>query len=203
MQQECRLESIMTSRRGSQTRLRSARFVLSAIALVVLSACAALPDDAPVVEKLDTETGATVARLGRPIELYRETFLQDPAGRFAFLGPFETNLMGQRELFLWIAVPMEPATDTVPTVEVNGTALALDTPGRSADFAGVHQSPYKIPTPWSAMYYFKVDAAVIAQLGEATRLAIRMDEPGKNGAIKTVFATDIDSDPRLRDFAAR
>jgi hypothetical protein len=53
------------------------------------------------------------------------------------------------------------------------------------------------------MYYFKVDAAVIAQLGEATRLAIRMDEPGKNGAIKTVFATDIDSDPRLRDFAAR
>ena len=49
-------------------------------------------------------------------------FLQDPAGRFAFLGPFETNLMGQRELFLWIAVPVEPVADSVPVVEMNGAA---------------------------------------------------------------------------------
>ncbi len=174
-------------------------FIVSAL----LGGCASLPDDAPVVEQLDTETGVTVARLGRPVELYRETFLQDPAGRFAFLGPFETNLMGKRELFLWIAVPVEPAADSVPTVEVNGTALPLGTPGRSADFAGVHKSPYKIPTPWSAMYYFEVDAALVARLGEATRIAIRMDEDGKNGATKTAFATEIDGDPRLRDFAAR
>jgi hypothetical protein len=66
---------------------------------VLLAACAALPDDAPVVEQLDTETGNTIARLGRPIELYRETFTQDATSRFAFIGPFETNQMGKRDSF--------------------------------------------------------------------------------------------------------
>ena len=79
------------------------RLALAAFASSVLGACAALPDDASVVEKLEPETGVTITRLGHPIELYRETFLKDPAGRIAFLGPFETNQMGQREQFLWIA----------------------------------------------------------------------------------------------------
>jgi len=112
MQQECLLDSIMTSRRRSQTVLRTARFALAAVASSMLGACAALPDDASVVEQLESETGVTITRLGHPIELYRETFLKDPAGRFAFLGPFETNQMGKRELFLWIAVPIEPVAST-------------------------------------------------------------------------------------------
>ena len=65
--------------------------------------------------------------------------------------------MGKRELFVWLAVPIEPVPDSIPVVEVNGTVLSLGSPGRSADFATLHKSPYKIPTPWSAMYYFKVD----------------------------------------------
>jgi len=193
----------MTSSRRSQTVGQPARFLLAAMASMFFASCAALPDDAPVVEQLDTETGVTIARLGRPIELYRETFHQDPAGRFAFLGPFETNLMGTRELFLWIAVPVEPAADAVPTVEINGAPLTLGVPGRSTDFVGVHKSPYKIPTPWSSMYYFKVDAAAVTQLGEATKLTIRVLEPGKNGTVKTLFATEIGADTRLKDFAAR
>ena len=183
--------------------MRLAWFALTAVAFTLLGACAALPDDAPVVEQLDTETGATVARLGRPIELYRETFLQEPAGRFAFLGPFETNQMGQRELFLWLAVPVEPVAGSLPTVEVNGAPLTLGTPGRSADFAGVHRSPYKIPTPWSAMYYYKVDDAVVARLSDATSLSIRVLEAGKDGTIKTLYATEVAADSRLKDFAAR
>ncbi|HEV7607204.1 MAG TPA: hypothetical protein VGO61_07695 [Steroidobacteraceae bacterium] len=173
------------------------------MASLLLSSCAALPDDAAVVEQLDTETGVTVTRLGRPIELYRETFLQEAAGKFAFLGPFETNLMGQRELFLWLALPVEPLTDSVPAVEVNGASLALGTPGRAADFAGVHQQPYKIPTPWSAMYYFKIDAAIVAQLGEATDINIHVAENAKNGTVKTLFAARLAADTRLKDFAAR
>lgn len=183
--------------------MRHAQFAWIAIAATLLGACAALPDDAPVVEQLDTETGATVARLGRPIEFYRETFLQEPAGRFAFLGPFETNQMGKRELFLWLAVPVEPVADSLPVVEVNGAVLALGTPGRTADFAGVHKSPYKIPTPWSAMYYYKVDAAVVARLGEATSLTIRVEEPGKSGTIMTLYSTEVAADARLKDFASR
>jgi hypothetical protein len=169
----------------------------------LLGACAALPDDAPVVEHLDTETGTTVTRLGHPIELYRESFQREPAGRFAFIGPFETNLMGKRELYLWVAVPIEPVPDSVPTVELNGAVLALGVPGRSADFATISKSPYKIPTPWSAMYYFKIDDAVVARLGDATQLAVRMLEVGKDGPVKTLFAVAVQADPRLKNFATR
>ena len=193
----------MTSRRGSQTATRRARFALMAAACSLLGACAALPEDASVVERLESETGVTVTRLGHPVELYRETFLKDPAGRFAFLGPFETNQMGQRELFLWIAVPIEPVADSIPVVEINGAAVAIGTPGRTAEFAGISKSPYKIPTPWSAMYYFKVDADLVARLGEATKLTIRMVEAAKSGAVKTVFETEVMADARLKDFASR
>ena len=193
----------MTRRRDDTTVFRHACFVIVAAASSLLGACAALPDDAPIVEQLDAETGTTVTRLGRPIELYRESFLQDAPGRFAFIGPFETNLMGRRELFVWLAVPVEPPPDAVPTIEVNGTALSLGSPGRAADFATLHKSPYKIPTPWSAMYYFKVDDAVVARLADATDVAVHLLEPGKDGPIKTLFAVKIEADPRLKNFAAR
>jgi hypothetical protein len=193
----------MTSHRATQTSWRSVRFACVAIVSASLGACAALPDDAPVVEQLDTETGVTVARLGKPVELYRETFLQDPSGRFAFLGPFETNLMGKRELFLWIAVPAEPMADAVPAVEIDGKALTLGVPGRAADFAGLHKSPYKIPTPWSAMYYFRIEESMVRQLADATRLAIGVLEPTKSGTVKTTFAAGIEADTRLKEFAAR
>ena len=193
----------MTRRRVSTTLITGIRFVSVAAAATLLGACAALPDDAPVVEQLDTETGTTITRLGRPVELYRETFQQEAAGRFAFIAPFETNLMGQREAFVWLAVPVEPIPDAVPIVEINGTTLTLGTPGRAADFASLSSSPYKIPTPWSAMYYFKVDNAVVARLAEANDVAVRVLEPGKNGQIKALFAVKLVDDPRFKDFSNR
>ena len=193
----------MTSRRDLTTGFGHGRLMAVAVMATLLGACAALPDDAPVVEQLDSETGTTVTRLGHPIEVYRESFVQEPAGRFAFIAPFETNLMGKRELFVWVAVPVEPVADSVPVVEVNGAVLSLGTPGRSADYATLHKSPYKIPTPWSAMYYFKVDEAIVTQLAEAQNITIRVLEVGKTGTIKTLFAVKVDADTRLKDFAAR
>jgi hypothetical protein len=193
----------MTSRRRSQTVPQNARLAFLAFVTVMLAACATLPDDAPVVEQLDKETGTTIARLGRPIELFRETFTQDATSRIAFIGPFESNQMGKREPFLWVAVPIDPAPDSVPIVEVNGTALSLAAPGRTPDFADLSKSPYKLSTPWSATYYFKLDADLIARLGEANDLAIRVLEAGKNGPVKTLFATKVQGDPRLKDFASR
>jgi hypothetical protein len=194
----------MTSRLRTQTALQRIRFLGVLAVAAALGACAALPDDSPVVEQLDPDTGATIARLGRPIELYRDTFVQDATGRFAFIGPFETNQMGTRETFLWLAVPIEAAQDAEPpTVEVNGKPLALGAMGRGADFAALRGSPYKIPTPWSSMYYFKLDAALLAQLGAANDLAIRVLEPTKDGAVPTTFTAKVADDPRLRGFAAR
>ena len=175
------------------------------VVAAALGACATVPDDASVVEKLDEETGLTIARLGRPIEVYRETFLKEPTGRFAFLGPFETNQMGTRELFLWVAVPIElTEQDAAPIITVNGKELALGTPGRAPDFAGLRKSPYKIPTPWSSMYYYRVDETLIGTLGGAQSISVRVTEPTRDGTVKTVFAVTLEaSDARLRDFAAR
>jgi hypothetical protein len=181
---------------------RVAQYAAIAACLAV-AACAALPDDAPVVEQLDAETGATVTRLGHPVELYRETFVQEPTGRFAFVAPFETNQMGARELYLWVAVPVTPPEGEPLTVAVNGKPLALGTAGRAADFAGLEASPYKIPTPWSSMYYYRIDAAIVGMLGDARDIAVSVTESTKDGALPTSFAARVDDDRRLQEFAAR
>jgi hypothetical protein len=187
------------------TRHGRLRCTLLFLVAATLGACATVPEDASVVEKLDEETGLTVARLGRPVELYRETFLKDPSGRFAFVAPFETNQMGTRALFLWVAVPIELGEqDAAPILTVNGKELTLGAPGRTPEFADLRKSPYKIPTPWSSMYYYRVDHDLMAQLGEAREISVRMTEPTRDGPVKTVFAVTLEAhDSRLRDFAQR
>ncbi len=183
---------------------RYARVVLASIAAMLLGACAALPDDAPVVEKLDEQTGLTVARLGRPLELYNDTASKNVAERFAFLGPFETNQMGNRAMYLWVALPMEnPAGSSAPTVLVDGAALELGAAGTSAEFAGLQQAPYKIPTPWIANYYFRIDSAIVARLGAAADLRIEAVDQAKRGPVELRFSMQPGADRRLPDFAAR
>ena len=170
----------------------------------LLASCASLPDDSPVVEQLDDETGLTIARLGKPLELYRETFRKETAGKFAFLGPFETNQQGRRELYLWVALPLEdPAADVTPTYLVNGKPLNLGTPGRDPDAAGLRRPPYKIPTSWIAMYYYRIEHDVVAQLGEATSIRIQTIENTKAGPLRTNYSIDVAGDPRLSAFASR
>lgn len=202
----------MTSRRRTPTIQRVKKFLTPALTSIsvttllsmsmIVAGCAALPEDAPVMEQLDDETGLTIARLGHPMELYRETFQRDPAGRFAFIGPFETNQMGTRALYLWMALPVTIAPGTEPDIELNGHALKLGPPGREADSAGLRHSPYKIPTPWSAMFYYKIDADVVARLADASTLSVRVSETTKDGVKITVFAASV-ADSRLKEFAAR
>jgi hypothetical protein len=203
MQQECRVKSIMTSS-SARAVTRPACLFIGALAALLLAACASLPSDAPVIEQLDDETGLTIARLGHPLEVYQETVRRDAESRFGFVGPFETNQMGKREQFLWVALPVASDADTTsPVVLVNGTALALGESGRSAEFAGLRRPPYKIPTPWIAMYYFRIDANTIARLGEARELAVTVTDNTRNGPIAMQYLAQIGDDPRLRAYASR
>jgi hypothetical protein len=192
----------MTSRRGTKTRGRWLCFAAAGLVTALFAGCASLPEDQPIMEQLDSETGVTITRLGKPVEIFRETFLQKAPGRFGFIAPFETNLMGTRELYLWVAVPIDPAANAEPTVAVDGVALTLGTAARAADIAGLRKSPYKIPTPWSAMYYYKIDAEVVARLGQASEILVSLFEATKDGAAKVEFATHV-VDSRLKEFAAR
>jgi hypothetical protein len=193
MQQECLSQTIMTSRRVFLTLLTT-----------LLASCASLPGDSPVVEQLDDETGLTIARLGKPLELYRETFRKETAGKFAFLGPFETNQQGQRELYLWVALPLEdPAADVTPTYLVNGKPLSLGTPARDAESAGLRHPPYQIPTSWIAMYYYRIGPDVVTTLGEAGTIRIQTVETTNAGPLRTNYSFDVGDDPRLKAFAGR
>jgi hypothetical protein len=177
------------------------RQFLAGLGATLLAGCASLPEDQPVMEQLDTETGVTIARLGRPMEIYRETFLRQAPGRFGFLAPFETNRMGTRQLFLWLAVPVEPAANAEPTVRIDGAEVSLGPAGRTADFAGLRKSPYKIPTPWSAMFYFKVDQEIVSRLANARSIDVSIFEATQEGAARIEFAAAIEDD-RLKVFAS-
>ena len=190
----------MTSRRLAPT-IRQWRRWFAIGALAVLCGCASLPEDQPVMEQLDSETGVTITRLGKPIEIFRETFLKQAPGRFGFIAPFETNLMGTRELYLWIAVPVEPAPNAEPTVSIDGNPVSLGKAGRDASFAGLRKSPYRIATPWSEMFYFKIDQAIVEQLGKSSQLLVEIFETTKDGAAKIEFLAN--PDERLREFARR
>jgi len=170
----------------------------------MLAGCAALPDDAPYVEELDEDTGLTVARLGRPIELYRELFRKVQTERFGFIGPFETNQMGKRELFLWVATPHEGDNlPPPPKVTLDGKVLELGTPGRTPDFAGLLAPPYRIPTPWIASFYFRIDAATVEQLGAAQNVSVELTEDTRNGQVTAQYQAQVGDDPRLRAFSSR
>jgi hypothetical protein len=183
---------------------RWVRFATLLLIAAALAACASVPDDAPVVEQLDEETGLTIARLGRPLELYRENFRKDTLGKFAFLGPFETNQMGRRELYLWVALPLEDTTAAVkPVITVNGTPLALPDPGRAPDSAGLKRTPYEIPMSWTAMLYYRIGPDTVARLGEATELRIRVTEETRSGPLQTEYSLQPGNDPRLRAFSSR
>jgi hypothetical protein len=185
------------------SRRRASRF-LAGLAVVFIAGCAAVPDDAPVVENTDEETGVTIARLGRPVEFYNDDASKGTTERFAFLGPFETNQMGSRALFLWLAVPMEnPAGSTAPRVTVDGTALELGNAGTSAQFAGLTRSPYKIPTPWFANFYYRIDDGIVARLATAANLRIEAVDQAKRGPVDLAFSAELGNDPRLAGFAAR
>jgi hypothetical protein len=183
---------------------RLLHFALLLVMVTGLSACAALPNDAPVVEQLDEETGLTIARLGRPLELYRENFRKDTSGKFAFLGPFETNQMGRRELYLWVAIPLENTAAAVkPLITANGAPLALPEPGRAPDAAGLRRSPYDIPMNWAATFYYRIGPDIVTRLGEASDLRIEVTEEIKTGPLATQYALQTGNDPRLREFSAR
>lgn len=203
MQQECLSQTIMTSRRIPKSVQNAARAALI-VAAGMLGACAALPDDAAVVEQLDPDTGLTIARLGHPIELFRETFRKDTSGKFAFLGPFETNQMGRRELYLYVALPLQdPASQVTPVISVDGTPLVLPEPGRAPDSAGLQHPPYKIPMSWIAMLYYRIDQDLVTKLGAAASLKIEVTETTKAGTVKNDFSAQLAGDPRLHAFSAR
>ena len=133
--------------------------------------CASLPENA-VAERLDERTGTTVTAMQRPIELVSVEPRGNNSDPFAYVAPFETNRMGTRQLYLWVAVPDERGGSAVPVVIVGGDTLPLRPLGADPRTAGLAGFPYATPAPWSALQVYQIDEAALRTLGAAAGIDV-------------------------------
>lgn len=158
----------------ARTRRFSRRLrALLAIGLIAsFAACAAVPDNG-IAERLDERTGTTVTAMQRAIELV-STEPRGSGDPFAYLAPIETNRMGRREIYLWVAIPDERGGAAMPVVLVGGAPLQAKPlePGTNAGALGLGSFPYSTPAPWSAISVFSIDEAALRSLAAAGALEV-------------------------------
>jgi hypothetical protein len=146
-------------------RRRAVRALATALALLA-AGCAAVPDNA-VSERLDERTGTTLTSMRRPVELVSTEPRGNNSDPFAYVAPFETNRMGQRALYLWVAVPDERGGAAAPVVLVNGAPLPARPLAADARGLGLGALPYAAPAPWSSIGVFAIDEAALRSLAAA------------------------------------
>jgi hypothetical protein len=155
-------------------------------AAAVVGGCAAVPTE-PVSERLDPDTATTVTVLSRPIELVSATGRGPSNDPFAYLAPFETDRMGARALFLWVAAPQSDSPTGPPEVLCNGEPVSLqplkDGDSRAATGApaqsdlttlSLSHPPYDAPVPWSVQWYFRLPPDGLKCLAGADGIALEM-----------------------------
>lgn len=177
---------------------RSLRLGLLMLVLGVHSACVSAPPN-EAREQLDGRTGTTLTSLAAPLELVVTVPRGPRADPFAYLAPFETNRMGQRAMYLWLAVPDEAKSGLLPQVLIDGTSLPLQ-PGFAEPAAvGLDRWPYATPAPWSLVLVYALDAANLARLTDARRLEITVPA----GVEPQRFVGDVQPPNVLREFRSR
>ena len=136
---------------------------------VACSSQAVLPD----AQMLDAQTGTTVIRMPRPVELVTEQPRGAQADPFAYLGPFETNRMGERTLFLWVSAPQDDQGALErPEVLCDGHALTLIPHTEPIREMGLSEPPYAVPAPWSAQWYFRLPQEGLECITAAKRVSL-------------------------------
>jgi hypothetical protein len=167
------------------------------LASLLLAACGSTPRNA-TTEALDERTGTTVTRLEKPVELLALEARGANLDPFAYLAPFETNRMGRRALYLWIAVPDEQRDAAPPELRLDGRPLPLAT-GTQGRGAGLAAQPYPLPAPWSKLTVYALDATQFAALLAARQLQLEV----RYGSAVTHFAGTAEPPDALRDFGTR
>jgi hypothetical protein len=133
---------------------------------VLLTACAMTPSQ-PVVERLDPDTATTLTALKKPVELVAETLHATRGDPFAFLAPFETDRMGDRIQYLWVAAPGVENAKIEPRLLCDGQPLTLSPADDNLEHLGLSHAPYEKPAPWSVEWYFQLPQDTLKCLAEA------------------------------------
>jgi hypothetical protein len=142
-----------------------------AIVATLMTACATAPGQA-VVERLDPDTATTLTVLNKPVEMVAETLHNAGGDPFAFLGPFETNRMGNRVQYLWISAPSVENAKIEPQLMCDGQPLTLSPVDSDVAHLGLSRPPYEKPAPWSLQWYFQLPADTLRCLSDAHRVTL-------------------------------
>jgi len=145
-----------------------------ASAVLVVSgfvACAPLPVESGS-ERLDENTGTTLTVMPRPVELVAERPRGANRDPFAYLAPFQTNRMGDHELFLWVSAPQDAGPLATPRVLCGEQAVALEPLQGTLGDIGLSGPPYEAPAPWSAQWYFRLTGEALDCFVSARELRI-------------------------------
>lgn len=123
-------------------------------------------------ERLDENTGTTLTVIPRPVELVAERPRGPGRDPFAYLAPFQTNRMGDYELFLWVSAPQDAGPLATPRVLCGEQAVALEPLQGTIRDIGLSSPPYDAPAPWSAQWYFRLTGDALDCFASARELRI-------------------------------
>ncbi len=167
--------------------------------LLGLAACAATGASQPI-ERLDEDTGVTVASLQKPIEFVESGVLAlNKHASFAYLGPVEWDRMGAISYGLWLHVA--PGNDT-PVSEIAAPgAVVLQLDGESVPLATMPapklgREPYSPLVSWGQTAMFGVTVPQLRRLAQGKQLSLRFR--GNDGASVEFLSTT----SATADFAA-
>jgi len=147
--------------------------VLASAAVITFTgvACTSMPTE-PLAEKLDPNTGTTVAVASKALELIADKQRGTSRDPFAYVGPFETNKQGKKSLYIWIAAPEDKGQIREPTLYCDDRPLKFEALNQSMADIGLSKQPYIKAAPWAAEWFYHLSEEDLICLAEAKRIRL-------------------------------
>lgn len=150
---------------------------LNAIAVFVLSACAA---QTPVNSRLDT-SGLTIVTLDDAVVLARPVRQITAAARdYAYIGPVEINRMGNRDHYLWVGLASTVDRAFADVAPAGASSLALLVDGQPMKLPlsewsmTLDEPPYRSTVPIYATFSAHASLDQIQRIASANSVAVHI-----------------------------
>jgi hypothetical protein len=185
----------------AHSRLLIAGRSLACAALLLAGvACAPLPTE-PLAEKVDPNTGTTLATATAPLQLIsnrKRTTVLDP---FSYVGPFETNKQGEKHLYLWIGAPEDKGALSEPTLYCDDKVVQLEPLQASMRDLGLSGKPYPKPAPWVKEWFYHLSEENLSCLADSKHIALVVTRTSRQKGQET-FTADNEEIAPISAFAA-
>lgn len=154
--------------------------MLIAVLATVFAGCAS--SGSMIRDSLDPVTSITVTHAHLPIVFFRDSYLRATTSHdFVSVGPLKTNLMGEYNYFLWLAIwdttlDAHMADEQYGFVSIilmlDGEPLELSVAGSMPSVIGASKSVYSRPFASAAELYYQVTVEQLRRIAEAAEIRL-------------------------------